>query len=78
MHKYRPETRQDKRARLKARAEDRVKGREEVPTKRAARVMSGVNTVTRLVESKKAQLVCIAHDVEPIEVCHICYSIWKM
>lgn len=29
---------------------------------------SGVNTVTSLVESKKAQLVIIAHDVDPIEV----------
>ncbi len=29
---------------------------------------SGVNTVTTLVESKKAQLVVIAHDVDPIEV----------
>jgi len=68
MHKYRPETKQEKKARLRARAEDRVKGRDEVPTKRAAQVMSGVNTVTRLVESKKAQLVVIAHDVEPIEI----------
>lgn len=30
---------------------------------------SGVNTVTTLVENKKAQLVVIAHDVDPIEVC---------
>lgn len=29
---------------------------------------SGVNSVTTLVESKKAQLVVIAHDVDPIEV----------
>lgn len=29
---------------------------------------TGVNTVTSLVESKKAQLVVIAHDVDPIEV----------
>lgn len=28
----------------------------------------GVNSVTNLVESKKAQLVVIAHDVDPIEV----------
>ena len=32
-------------------------------------LLSGVNTVTSLVESKKAQLVVIAHDVDPIEVC---------
>lgn len=30
-----------------------------------------MNTVTSLVESKKAQLVIIAHDVDPIEVCMI-------
>lgn len=30
---------------------------------------TGVNTVTTLVENKKAQLVIIAHDVDPIEVC---------
>lgn len=30
---------------------------------------TGVNTVTSLVENKKAQLVIIAHDVDPIEVC---------
>lgn len=29
---------------------------------------SGINTVTTLVENKKAQLVVIAHDVDPIEV----------
>lgn len=33
--------------------------------------VSGVNTVTTLVESKKAQLVVIAHDVDPIEVWHL-------
>lgn len=31
-------------------------------------LLTGVNTVTSLVESKKAQLVIIAHDVDPIEV----------
>lgn len=28
----------------------------------------GLNHVTTLVENKKAQLVCIAHDVDPIEL----------
>ncbi|KAL4687664.1 hypothetical protein H8959_019792 [Pygathrix nigripes] len=31
-------------------------------------VRTGVNTVTTLVENKKAQLVVIAHDVDPIEL----------
>jgi len=39
-----------------------------VPTKRPPVIRSGINTVTTLIEQKKAQLVVIAHDVEPIEV----------
>merc|ERR1712141_849328 len=61
MDKYRPESKQEKKARLTARAEQRVKGKDDVPTKRPATVRSGVNTVTKLVEQKKAQLVIIAH-----------------
>lgn len=68
MNKYRPETKLDKKSRLRARAEERVKGKEDTPTKRPPVVRSGINTVTSLVESKKAQLVVIAHDVDPIEI----------
>jgi len=68
MDKYRPETRQEKAARLRGRAEERVKGKMDAATKRPAVVRSGVNTVTCLIEKKKAQLVVIAHDVDPIEV----------
>ena len=68
MDKYRPETKQEKNVRLKARAEERVKGKPDAPTKRPPVVRSGVNTVTTLIEKKKAQLVVIAHDVDPIEV----------
>merc|ERR1719348_1521760 len=68
MDKYRPETKQQKKARLTGRAEERVKGKDDVPTKRPLMVRSGVNTVTTLIEQKKAQLVVIAHDVDPIEI----------
>ena len=68
MDKYKPETKQQKKARLKARAEERVKGKPDTPTKRPPVVRSGANTVTTLVEQKKAQLVVIAHDVDPLEV----------
>ncbi len=68
LDRYRPETKQEKKARLTARAEKRVKGKDDQPTKRPPVVRSGVNTVTTLVEQKKAQLVIIAHDVDPIEV----------
>lgn len=70
MDKYKPESKQQKKARLKARAEERAAGKEDKPTKRPPVMRSGVNTVTALVEQKKAQLVVIAHDVDPIEVSH--------
>merc|ERR1711893_446965 len=68
LDKYRPETKQEKKARLAARAEERVKGKADQPTKRPPVVRSGINTITTLVEQKKAQLVVIAHDVEPVEI----------
>ena len=42
-------------------------GKEDAPGKRAPVVRHGVNTVTTLIEKKKAQLVVIANDVDPIE-----------
>uniref|UniRef100_A0A8C6ILR7 60S ribosomal protein L7a n=1 Tax=Mus spicilegus TaxID=10103 RepID=A0A8C6ILR7_MUSSI len=56
VHKYRPETKQEKKQRLLAGAEKKAAGK------------AGVNTVTTLVVNKKAQLVVIAHDVDPIEL----------
>merc|ERR1712019_160064 len=68
MDKYRPETKQAKKERLRERAAARADGKGDAPTKRAPVVRHGVNTVTTLVEKKKAQLVCIANDVDPIEL----------
>merc|ERR1712198_219378 len=68
MDKYRPETKQAKKERLGERAAARAAGKEDAPTKRAAVVRHGVNTVTTLIEKKKAQLVVIANDVDPIEL----------
>jgi len=69
LEKYRPETRQERKLRLKQRAEEQSKtGKPDRPTKRPNGLRSGMNTVTTLVEKKKAQLVIIAHDVEPIEL----------
>ncbi|XP_061056814.1 large ribosomal subunit protein eL8 [Eubalaena glacialis] len=67
-HKYRPETKQEKKQRLLARAEKKAAGKGDVPTKRPPVLRAGVNTITTLVENKKAQLVVIAHDVDPIEL----------
>jgi len=66
--KYRPETKKDRKARLKARAAERAAGKPDQPTKRQLVVRSGINTITNLIEQKKAQLVIIAHDVDPIEI----------
>ena len=76
MDKYRPESKQQKKARLQARAAERAKGKDDVPTKRLPQVRSGVNTVTTLVEQKKAQMVIIAHDVDPIEVIFLTVWYW--
>merc|ERR1712140_10264 len=54
--------------RLRARAEARAAGKADAPTKKKAVVHHGANTVVTLVEKKKAQLVVIANDVDPIEL----------
>lgn len=68
LEKYRPETALQKKNRLKAKAEAKVAKKEVSPSKRPNTIKSGTNAVTKLVEQKKAQLVLIAHDVDPIEV----------
>lgn len=73
LHKYRPETNVEKRTRLSALAENRVAGggggkHTATSVKKPVVVKYGINHITKLVESKKAKLVCIAHDVEPIEI----------
>lgn len=68
LDKYRPETKKDRRARLVKRAAERAAGKPDTPTKRPLVVRTGINTVVSLVEQKKAQLVVIAHDVDPIEI----------
>jgi len=65
---YRPETKQERKERLKARAQARAEGKDDKPTKRKTTVHHGVNTVTTLIEKKKAQLVIIANNVDPIEL----------
>jgi len=68
LEKYRPETKLQKSARLKAKAEEKVAGKEKAPSKKGNTLRAGCNTVTKLVEQKKAKLVVIAHDVDPIEL----------
>jgi large subunit ribosomal protein L7Ae len=65
--KYRPETKAQKKIRLTKAAEAKAK-KEEVKTEKPLVVKFGLNHVTTLIEQKKAKLVAIAHDVDPIEL----------
>lgn len=68
MHKYRPETKAEKKERLTKQAEQKASSKQEPAGKKPLTIKYGINHITNLVESKKAQLVVIAHDVDPIEV----------
>ena len=67
-HKYRPETKAQKKERLKAAGVKKAEGKDVSPGSKPIYLKYGINHITSLVESKKAQLVVIAHDVDPIEV----------
>merc|ERR1711912_221434 len=66
--KYAPENKAEKKERLVARAKARAAGQPDTPSQRPATLASGINKIVNLVERKQAQLVVIAHDVDPIEV----------
>ena len=66
--KYQPETKDAKEIRIEALAKSKAAG-EAAPTGAApAMIKYGLKHVTHLIESKKAKLVCIGHDVDPIEL----------
>ncbi|XP_076922581.1 large ribosomal subunit protein eL8y-like [Bidens hawaiensis] len=65
--KYRPEDKAAKKERLVKRAQAESEGKQ-VETKKPIVVKYGLNHVTYLIEQNKAQLVIIAHDVDPIEL----------
>lgn len=68
LHSYRPETQQAKKERLRKLAEAKAAGKKVPVANRPPVVSFGTNDVTTLVEKKKAQLVVIAADCDPIEV----------
>ncbi|KAL7419815.1 60S ribosomal protein L8 [Cryptotrichosporon argae] len=68
LNKYKPESKQEKKARLLAEAEAKSKGEAGAKDKKPVFAKYGLNHVVALVESKKAQLVAIADDVDPIEL----------
>lgn len=67
--KYRPETKQEKATRLKKLATQQEESKDPINLPKPKPVIKyGLHHVTELVESKKAKLVVVAHDVEPIEL----------
>jgi large subunit ribosomal protein L7Ae len=68
--KYSPETKKDKKTRLQKEAETKVAAGADKAKKGPKPIVLkfGLNHVTELVESEKAKLVIIAHDVDPIEM----------
>ena len=68
LNTYRRETKAEKKERLHAAAEDKVAGGAGPVGAKDSCLQFGLNHVTYLVEKKRAKLVCIASDVDPIEV----------
>ncbi|RZC72227.1 hypothetical protein C5167_035671 [Papaver somniferum] len=65
--KYRPEDKAAKKERLLKRAQAESEGKT-VEAKKPIVVKYGLNHITYLIEQNKAQMVVIAHDVDPIEL----------
>jgi large subunit ribosomal protein L7Ae len=68
LNKYKPETKQEKAARRKKAAEAEVKMSDKSEEKKPKTLKYGLSHITKLVEEKRARLVVIAHDVDPIEL----------
>jgi len=67
LNKYRPETKIEKKNRLENIAKVKAEGGKYEPKKPYV-IKYGINHITALIEAKKAKLVLIAHDVDPIEI----------
>jgi large subunit ribosomal protein L7Ae len=65
---YRPESPEDKKKRLADKAQAESKGQGADESKKPKFIKYGINHIANLVESKRAKLVVIAHDVDPVEL----------
>jgi len=65
---YRPESVGEKKARLAQQAQAEAKNQAADDSKKPRVLKYGINHITTLIESRKAKLVVIAHDVDPIEL----------
>lgn len=68
LQKYRPEDKAQKKQRLTKIAEAKAKGETVQAPAKGNQVIFGLNKIVRAIESKKAKLVVLAHDVDPIEL----------
>ncbi len=70
VNKYRPETKQEKRDRLATIATQVAAdaSAKKADGKKPYMIKYGINHITALIEAKKASLVVIASDVDPIEI----------
>jgi large subunit ribosomal protein L7Ae len=66
--KYKPETRLERRQRLKKTAEEKSKTPSAAAIPKRIALRYGLQCITRLVETKRAKMVLIAHDVVPLEL----------
>ena len=67
LEKYSPESRKEKKERLQKEAKEKMKADKKKEGKKPIYLKSGLNHVTYLIEQKRAKLVLIAADVDPIE-----------
>lgn len=68
LNSHKPESKAEKKERLTKVAAATAEGKEAEQTAKPTTVKFGLNHVVGLVENKKASLVIIAHDVDPIEL----------
>merc|ERR1719229_570834 len=66
--KYTPPSKNERKARLRAIAAAKASGEEYKPPAKELQIKFGLNHVTNLVQRKQAQVVLIAHDVQPLEM----------
>ena len=64
----------EKKERLRSLAQKKTEGGDTAAKKKPLVIKYGINHVTNLIEQKKATLVAIAHDVDPIEVIETGYE----
>lgn len=68
LERYRPESKTEKKNRLKEAAQKSEQSLAPANVESSKSLVYGIKNVTTLVEAKKARLVVIAHDVDPLEI----------